>query len=193
MRLLRPSPALLISCVALLLAAGGAAFGAAQAITKVQIVDPNTPSQIAQVDGGGRLLTNVSGTVNAKPIPPGNPFATTYGLHPGAAVGHLVGPTSSAIDVTAILVAAEPPLSAGSSSLVTLEAWDVPIVAPDCSTSPSPTAVVWAFEVYAVQPEVSQSFPTPLVARPPAGRKECLGVRDVGDFYGWLSVSGYTS
>jgi len=193
MRSRRPGPALVLSCLALLLAAGGAAFGAAKAITSVQIVDPATPSQIAKVDAGGHLLTSVNGAVNAKPAPPGNAFATTH-LVPnnGGAPVALVGPSSTAIDLTALLVTPPAAISGSLYSQVELVKWDVPSGAPDCQTNPSSPEGIWLFELQASEPELGLSFPTPLVARPPSGRKECLAATTAG-FDLFMNVSGYFS
>jgi hypothetical protein len=72
----RPSPALVIAFVALLVALGGTAYAAS---TIVNIADPTTPSRIAKVDAAGKLTVGdgsggltVDGTVtaNAQAAPP---------------------------------------------------------------------------------------------------------------------------
>jgi hypothetical protein len=57
MRLRLPSPALVIACVALLLGAGGVAYGTTRATGQlVNVVDPGNAAQAAKVDATGHLL-----------------------------------------------------------------------------------------------------------------------------------------
>ncbi len=63
MRRFRPSPAFVVACVALLLAAGGTSVAAVRATAgAVNVVDPVIPSQIARVDS---LVGSVSATAAA--------------------------------------------------------------------------------------------------------------------------------
>jgi hypothetical protein len=63
LRISRPSPALAIACLALLLAPGGGAFAAVRATgTAVNIVDPTNASRIAKVDSSGGLQVTASVT-----------------------------------------------------------------------------------------------------------------------------------
>src|SRR2546423_1356342 len=91
MRLPRPSPALVIACIALLLAAGGASYAAVKATgSAVNVVDPTNAAQIAKVDASGKLLVgdgagplSVDGTVSARPWVPSSPFRATIEASPG--------------------------------------------------------------------------------------------------------------
>ena len=57
----RPSPALVVAIIALVVALGGTAWAAA---TVVNIADPTTPANVAHVDATGALKTSVSGSVS---------------------------------------------------------------------------------------------------------------------------------
>src|SRR4051812_26658372 len=51
-----PSPALVVACIALLLAAGGVSYAAVKATgTSVNIVDPTTATSVAKVSARGEL------------------------------------------------------------------------------------------------------------------------------------------
>src|SRR5947209_6026786 len=107
MRLPRPSPALVVACLALLLALGGASSAAVRATgTAENIVDPVNPAQIAKVDATGKLLVGdgaggltVDGAV--RPLAPTSSFSKSAAM-PGSAVStvQIAGPTSLPIDVT---------------------------------------------------------------------------------------------
>jgi hypothetical protein len=57
----RPSPAMVVAFVALLVALGGTAYAAT---TIVNIADPNTPANVAKVDASGALRTAGTSTVS---------------------------------------------------------------------------------------------------------------------------------
>ncbi|HZQ64067.1 MAG TPA: hypothetical protein VFA66_02415 [Gaiellaceae bacterium] len=183
-----------------------AASGVSYATVKVtgaatNIVDPSSAANIAKVDNAGRLLVGdaggpmtVDGTVGARSVAPANPLNVT-GLFGVGGPQTLAGP-SAAVNITALLVTAYPPVPAASEDSLTIAGWDVPGSATDCNTSPSVPVVVWSVDVFAVQPEVGTSFPTPLTLRPPAGRKECL-VMSIAGFNGngfllHVNVSGFS-
>ena len=71
MRIRLPSPALVISCLALLLALGGTSFAAVNATgNAVNIVDPVTAANQAKVDSTGKLQVAVNGIPGARPVAP---------------------------------------------------------------------------------------------------------------------------
>ena len=76
MRIRPPSPALVISCLALLLALGGTSFAAVNATgNAVNIVDPVTAANKAKVDTSGKLQVAVNGTAGARPVAPATPWS----------------------------------------------------------------------------------------------------------------------
>src|SRR6266511_3026432 len=102
MRLRPPSPALVIACLALLLAAGGTSVAAITATgSAVNIVDPVTAANKAKVDGTGKL--QVGGTVSSRPLAPPSPWSGTGDASPGGKT-LLAGPTTSPINVTSLSV-----------------------------------------------------------------------------------------
>jgi hypothetical protein len=67
----RPSPALVLAALALLLAAGGGAFAAVRSTgSAVNIVDKSTAANVAKVTSGGSL--QISGAVTATPTSASN-------------------------------------------------------------------------------------------------------------------------
>src|SRR2546423_5624520 len=163
MRLPRPTPALVIACVALLLAVGGGSYAVATSTgSAVNIVDPTDPAQIAKVNSAGKLLVGdasgaltVDGTVFARPAKPTSPFSANGEPTPGNPRLALVGPTSSPIDLTALSVSAVPPVPSGTAAVVHLLAWTVPGSATNCDTTPpTPASNVWLAYLYAVEPEI---------------------------------------
>jgi hypothetical protein len=78
MRFSLPSPALVVACVALLVAAGGVSYAATG--SSVNIVDPVTATSKARVSSAGKLyvtdgagLMSVDGTVSGRPAAPASP------------------------------------------------------------------------------------------------------------------------
>ena len=85
MRFRPPSPALVISCLALLLALGGTSFAAVSATgNSVNIVDPVTAANKAKVDASGKLQVTVNGTAGARPVAPATPWSAFSAYAPRA-------------------------------------------------------------------------------------------------------------
>jgi hypothetical protein len=81
MHSLRPSPALVIALLALLLAAGGGAYAASRSTgSAVNIVDPVTAANKVKVSSGGSL--QVSGSVNSTPTSSTNDLHGITGVDP---------------------------------------------------------------------------------------------------------------
>jgi hypothetical protein len=99
-----PSPALVISCIALLLAAGGTSFAAITATgNAVNITDPVTAANKAKVDATGKLQVTVNGTAGARPVAPTTPWSKSVTAFAGGPFT-LAGPKSSPINLTSISI-----------------------------------------------------------------------------------------
>jgi hypothetical protein len=70
MRIPRPSPALVVASLALLLAAGGGAFAAVRSTgSATNIVDATDPARIAHVNAAGAVMVKVAGSVTIQATP----------------------------------------------------------------------------------------------------------------------------
>jgi hypothetical protein len=94
----RPSPAMVVAFVALLVALGGTAYAAT---TIVNIADPNTPANVAKVDNSGALKTAGTSTVSGfvgqtAPKTPfyGQTFVSPFG------VNQLIGASKATVALT---------------------------------------------------------------------------------------------
>jgi hypothetical protein len=120
MRVPRPSPALVVAFLALLLALGGVAFAATG--SAVNIVDPSDPSLAAKVDktgklevGDGGVPLTVDGTITTKATTPPGAWSASAFVGVGLEEKLLAQPTPGAIDITAIHVSAPYNISSSSS------------------------------------------------------------------------------
>jgi len=105
MRSLRPSPALVIACLALLLSAGGVSYATVKATGQpTNIVDPATATNIAKVDNTGALKTNATITAGKVALsPPNAPFRIVGALVNGVGPTSLSGsPTTATLAITDI-------------------------------------------------------------------------------------------
>jgi len=104
MRFPRPSVALVIAVMALLLAAGGGAFAAARATgSSVNIVDPSVATQMAKVSSGGAL--QVGGSVTATQAAPVNFVrASAVGLGSGRCTTVMTPPSGKALVLTQVQI-----------------------------------------------------------------------------------------
>ena len=107
-----PSPALVIACLALLLGAGGVAYGTTVATGQlVNIVDPNTAAQAAKVAPGGFLQVGdgagpltVDGGVTAREAPLNTLYRTFAALGPNACGAVATPPAGKALIVKTVSV-----------------------------------------------------------------------------------------
>ncbi len=105
-----PSPALVIACLALLLAAGGVAYGTTVATGQlVNIVDPNNAAQAAKVAPGGFLQVGdgsgpltVDGGVTAREAPPNTFYRNYVAVNPGSCVAVATPPAGKALIVKTV-------------------------------------------------------------------------------------------
>jgi hypothetical protein len=142
----------------------------------VNITDPVHKSNKARVDGGGRLYVGdgngpltVDGTVSGRPVAP----ATTWSKS-AAFINFdnsvLVGPTASAIDVTAVSA------TIGAATNTTSVSFYIAAkkTTAGCDTSP-PALILWEGYVNS-STSIAAALPTPIRWQPPSGSKGCLFV-----------------
>ena len=104
LRFVRPSPALVIACFALLFALGGGAYAAIRSTgSAVNIVDGTTAANIAKVTSGGSL--QVSGSVTASQASASNFLrGAAFGITATACRTVLSPPSSKAMIVTEVVI-----------------------------------------------------------------------------------------
>jgi hypothetical protein len=122
MRVPRPSPALVVASLALLLAAGGGAFAAVRSTgSAVNIVDATKAAQVAQVTASGAL--KVSGSLTATQASASNFVrATVFGLAGSSGcVVVLAPPAGKALIVTGVEVDTFDDPSPGAGQHVSLD------------------------------------------------------------------------
>jgi len=192
MHLPQPSPALVLACLALLLAAGGVSLAAVKTTgTAENIVDPVNAAQIAKVDPSGHLLVGdgagpltVDGTVSARPQAPSSSWRASEDFHNSNVF--LVGPTASPIQITSISAS----LGASSDSAdIRLIGWHVDKTATSCATSGF-DGTFWHIPFFTGAAPLVVTFPTPLEYRPPNGTKGCLQLEGIGNA-GTFNASGF--
>ncbi len=175
----RPGPALIVACLALLLAAGGVAYATTISATgqAVNLVDPSTASHKAKVDAAGRLLVGdgagpltVDGVVSGRPAAPSAPWRASEDIQ-GSLVA-IAGPSSLPIDVTSLSISTD--ATSGSGINVYLFAYHVASTATDCSGATSDSTMWHIRDAGDGVTPLSFSFPTPLQWTPPANTKACL-------------------
>ena len=191
MRIRPPSPALVISCLALLLALGGTSFAAVNATgSAVNITDPVTAANKAKVDGTGKLQVNVNGTAGARPVPPSTPWSADVSLPNGNYVS-LVGPKSTPINLTSLSASLAGSAAATDITGILLQAWHVPGSATTCAITAFDREL-WYIPRLTASAPFAVSFPTPIQLVPPAGTKVCLYARSLGAD-AQLNASGFVS
>jgi hypothetical protein len=191
MRVRPPSPALVISCLALLLALGGTSFAAVSATgNAVNITDPGTAANKAKVDSSGKLQVAVNGTAGARPVAPATPWSTSAKVSTTERT-LLAGPSASPIDMTSFSLSLFDNVPATDVAIVELQAYHVPGSAATC-TDQTTDGVVWRIARLPASTPLAVSFPTPLQLKPPAGTKACLyaavGINPI-----WINASGFIS
>src|SRR5581483_4310475 len=196
MRSLRPSPALVIASLALLLAVGGVSYATVKATgNAVNIVDPITATNIAKVDNNGALKTNANITGgNVAPTAPAQPWAASEDLTIGGAPpeAFIAGPTTAAIDITSISLSMSGAAAADGTENVRLIVYVFPGSASACAGSPTFVTTLWHLPRITASAPVTVAFPTPLQYRPQSGMKACLLADDIGAGGGvTLNVSGF--
>jgi hypothetical protein len=175
MRFSLPSPALVIACLALLLAAGGVSYAATG--NAVNIVDPVAAANKAKVDASGKLYVgdgsgplSVDGTVSGRPAAPASPWSASVNINSGLVA--LVGPSSLPINVTSLSISTYAP--SGSSVGVYLYGAHVPTSYTNCANAASDGLLWRIYDVGDGVTPISFNFPTPLQWKAPANTKACL-------------------
>src|SRR5581483_1281740 len=149
MRLPHPSPALVIACLALLLAAGGVSYATVKGGgtgTPVNILDPSNGTLAAKVDSSGALKTNANVTGGkVAPAAPAQPWAASEDLAIGGAPPEKViaGPTTAAIDITSISLSMSDTAGADWIENVRLMFYVFPGSASACAGSPTFVTTLW--------------------------------------------------
>lgn len=180
MRRRLPSPALVIACIALLLALGGTSLAALNATgSAVNITDPKTAANKAKVDATGRLQVNIA---------PSTPWSTDRNLPTGAYVP-LAGPKNTPIDVTSLTISLSAAAATTEFTGIVLQAWNVPASATTCSAT-SFKGEVWFIPRITASAPFAVSFPTPLQVAPAPGKKVCLYARSL-DVGAQINASGF--
>src|SRR5581483_475525 len=182
MRLPHPSPALVIACLALLLAAGGVSYATVKGGgtgTPVNILDPSNGTLAAKVDSSGALKTNANVTGGKVALAaPAQPWRASQEFGGGSLPqGFVAGPFAGTINITSISISLAAGSAATDTANVSLAGWRAPGGAADCSySSDLPDGILWQIpEITGATPLVV-TFPTPLQYRPPAGSKACLSI-----------------
>ena len=189
MRIRPPSPALVISCLALLLALGSTSVAAVNATgNAVNIVDPVTAANKAKVDTSGKLQVAVNGTAGARPVAPAGRHSEPYS--PSDTIA-LVGPKASPINVTSLSFSLSSSAAADATTSVQLLAYHVPSAATTCASATFDN-VLWVIPRLTSAP-FAVSFPTPLQLVPPVGTKGCLVVFNFGANAVDVNASGFVS
>src|SRR5262245_60292599 len=135
MRIRPPSPALIVSCLALALALGGTSFAAVSATgNAVNIVDPVTAANKAKVDGSGKLQVAVSGAAGARPVAPATPWSATIFASQGDTI-LLEGPRASPINVTSLSASLSSVAAAGDTAQFSVLSEYVPSSATTCANA----------------------------------------------------------
>jgi hypothetical protein len=189
MHLSKPSPALVIACVALLLAAGGSAVAATTLTgTAVNLVDATDASRIAHVDSTGKLLVGdgssfltVNGTVLTQPADPGTPWRASLTALAAGPVKPVAGPTTLPISVTSVSFSLPAGVAANAIGGVKLQAAHVSISATSCvGASSILDSIIWNIPRVTASAPGAVTFPTPLRYTAPSG-KACLFVASTGN------------
>src|SRR6266540_6628814 len=188
MRFSLPSPALVVACLALLVAAGGVSYAATG--SAINIVDPITATSKARVSSAGKLyvsdgagLMSVDGTVSARPAAPVVPWRASEDISIGK---YIAGPSSLPINVTSISVSTDEP--SGSGLHVSLSASPVPSTATSCEGATSDTLLWDIVDAGDGVTPLSFTFPTPLQWKPPANTKACLRAYATSALVTWLNA-----
>jgi len=168
-----PSPAIVIACVALLLAAGGTSVAAINATgTAMNIVDPVTAANKAKVDANGKLLVSAGGTVSARPLNATTPWNNVAQVATAQTV-LLNGPQANPINVSSLSVSLVQSASATDTADVFLVADHVPSSATTCAGAVF-DSTPWHVARLTGNAPLTVSFPTPIQIKPAAGTKVCL-------------------
>jgi hypothetical protein len=174
-----PSPALVIACLALLLAAGGVSYATVKVTgSAVNIVDGTTASRIAHVDATGKLEVGdgsgpltVNGGVLAAPAAPASLFRV-FGVPTASCSPFYTVPAGKALILTSMTVFSHS-ASAGSNT-------ELDLFASGCSDFLGATVSDRAHET------ITQSFGTG-IALPTGTSLAFLGINQNGSAY----VYGY--
>jgi hypothetical protein len=179
-----PSPALVVACLALLLGAGGVAYGTVKATgNAVNIVDGTNAAYLAKVSSSGELVT--SG--NARPLAPTKPFNfAAISFTDGGFTGQFA-PTTATLALTGIRVAN----STGNATNITI--YQYMGTGSGCFSATGTSRFLGQWMVPAGQTLV-EPLTTPLVLKPAtAGQPWCLATYASGSGgYGfYITYNGY--
>jgi hypothetical protein len=164
---------------------------AVDTFTNVAIEDPVTgvkasvdaTHKVLVGDGSGSLT--VDGSLTARPYPPASPWRASEDLGGSTAFKPIAGPSSSAINLTAIAATNK----IGSAADLRLLAYAVAGTATACGTT-TYLGTIW--HIYPpANTTFTQAFPTPMQVRPPTGQKVCLYASDWSTDNLILNASGF--
>ena len=153
----------------------------------VNISDHSASAYFAKVSSDGKLAVGdgagpltIDGTVGSRPAAPGSPWRISRGPGRGtSAAKFIVGPTTSAINVTAVSIAWRGGSATGSAD-VFLYAWYEAPSATTCSHTTFGGALWRLPGVGSALMPIVVTFPTPLQLKPPANGKACLEIAAPG-------------
>jgi hypothetical protein len=178
----RPSPAMVVAFIALMLALAGTAYAAA---TIVNIADPTNPANVAKVDTAGRLATTAAGTVNV--AAPAKPFSFPAASFPDGGATIQFGATTATVAFTGFRVANQ------SSVSTTLTIYQYGEPNSLCSTSSSTNRFLGQFSVPAGT-TVDEQLTTAQIVKPLSGSPYWCFVtfaNGPGGSAFWTTYSGY--
>jgi hypothetical protein len=190
MRLSLPSPALVISCIALLLAMGGVTYAATG--SSVNLVDPANATYKARVDSLGMLHVGdglgpltVDGTVSSHPAAPVGPWHISEDI--SAAPTRIAGPSAIPINLTSLSVSTD--TTTGIGIHVSVSVANVSNSATSC-TGANLSATIWQVRNLG-NGVISFTFPTPLQWKPAANTKACLFVSTNSPYVTTMNAVGF--
>jgi hypothetical protein len=190
--------------VAAMLAVVAAPVGAMAATGQlINIADPGNATQVAHVDAGGHLevgdgsgALTVDGTI--RPQAPAAPWSA-QAVAPNGSSGYyvplLLGPTSTAVNVTSLSITIDGP-GYGEWALYAYSAPASSTSVASCNVLyGSYRAVLWEAVSISAGVPAYLTFPTPLQYRPVTGTKACLMIEtpyesDASDA-GFVSAGGF--
>jgi len=152
---------------------------AVQAATGLITIQGAGSTHKAKVNSAGELMVNAT----ARPLPPASPWRASEDVPestslPPAGVVLLVGPKSAPIDISSVSISFQF-LASDVFADIRLMAAHVPATATSCAGATFDTTL-WHIPDATSAVPFTESFPTPLQWKPPAGTKACLFAHNLG-------------
>jgi hypothetical protein len=153
--------------------------------------DASSPVPVREqnLDANGNVKVHEVGSVSVRPVVPANPWHRAFSVAANGTEYLFDEPSSSAINITSLTVSQTGTLDQAAAGGLLLET--VPDTATTCAGA-SRGDTLWHSATFAAP--LAVSFPTPLVASAPAGRKVCIrayAAGPAGDPFVNFSMSGF--